>query len=1270
MNVRSRRFRVLRGLGIGVASAVVLLAGLFVLRPPIELGFVRRHVAAALSGALECDVTIEHLVFRPGATISVEIGRLEACPQDGSLHAAVDSALVDLRLWDLLRRRLEVDRVAARGAVVEFRPTPTAEEKPDNEKEWDGDTGKGFAPIRVRHLMIEDARLTLSSKDGQGPLTIDLARVDGTLGSDLPTALRLSATVGGQEVGLEVEAGALGELRAGRSWPIELRADLLGAHARASGALEMRGAGLGLVGHVSVHGESLGSVLAAAGVDVPDLGPFDLESEVSLAPRMVSLGEVRAQAGGSRVSGSLSWVAGGDSDRIEGSFAVDTIDLRVWGKSGPPGQIGGQSSGGSTENLEHWPPGDIEASVELEVESVVGLPLEVRDLRLAGELENSVLAVEGESAAAGATLKGRLTADLAGETPLLRASLDGRNVELAPWRQILRAPAGLDVSVRSVQLKGDTRGRDVAEWLGRLDLAGRLSSVVATADRDGNEEALRVELDTLALAQPPGGGLHVDATGSWRDLAFEIGVDTSNLAELPGAASIPVRASVEAGGAAATIAGAVRPGPAGLALDLTVAADGPRIGTLAPWVGVASSAEHPFRADLDLSVEPGRFVAEVRGVEIGASALRARAKLEVASPRPMLDLDIMAARLEVPELLDLMELEARESPASAAGPLHSARDARHERLIGPILGSMDAVVRLGISEMALEVETVENLAAELSLRDGSLSSSNVRFGLAGAAFSGSLLLDASGDVPEWTVEALARGFDVGAVLAAAGVAETVELVVDELHLEVQATGASVQEMAETYRLGFRASNLDGRVLEPGSDTWLSFRIDEASWIDGDDDSGALRARGSWAALPIEIRADVSPPGEDARYPLEAQIAAGSTRLSVATTFSLPLDRTRAILDVSLAGENMADLEQITPLDFEEGLAYSGSAVLELSPGSYALRDLDLRFGASDLSGELRVDATAEPFEVEAALRSQLLQLGDGTRPEGEPEHAAAGEAERGTDVRALLRSVNADLTVQIDELRVAGGSVGSTDLGLEVQNGVLTLRQMGVQEKGGAAEVVVSVDATEDTLNFSGSAYLRRYEYGPLLRFLDPDGDSEGALSLVADLGSRRGPERLLERSSGSVVVTLFPEALSPALLDLWARPLWRLIAGGRTPKSGTGFNCVAGAFDLENGILVPDQLVADTEGTRLRISGRFDLPASTLDLRLKPRPKRPGMIDLAIPARVHGRMDDPVFTISKKGAALKLVKFSYWVVTVWGEIFRRTLPADGSDVCVDPVRS
>ncbi|MBD3855076.1 MAG: hypothetical protein IFK92_00870 [Acidobacteria bacterium] len=103
------------------------------------------------------------------------------------------------------------------------------------------------------------------------------------------------------------------------------------------------------------------------------------------------------------------------------------------------------------------------------------------------------------------------------------------------------------------------------------------------------------------------------------------------------------------------------------------------------------------------------------------------------------------------------------------------------------------------------------------------------------------------------------------------------------------------------------------------------------------------------------------------------------------------------------------------------------------------------------------------------------------------------------------------------------------------------------------------------------------------------------------------------------------------------------------------------------NGHIVPRKLILDVSRSRIRGKGEIDLLNNTIDLKLSPRPKRRGFISLATPVNINGPLDGPQIDVDTGGFALTVIRVSMYVWTVWLELFKKQLPIDGSDICIDP---
>ncbi len=76
--------------------------------------------------------------------------------------------------------------------------------------------------------------------------------------------------------------------------------------------------------------------------------------------------------------------------------------------------------------------------------------------------------------------------------------------------------------------------------------------------------------------------------------------------------------------------------------------------------------------------------------------------------------------------------------------------------------------------------------------------------------------------------------------------------------------------------------------------------------------------------------------------------------------------------------------------------------------------------------------------------------------------------------------------------------------------------------------------------------------------------------------------------------------------------------------------NCGGVAFSVKDGIGQSRLFVIDTEQTRIDGTGSFNLKEERFDITVVPKPKKPGILSLRTPVRLHGSFRHPDFELDK----------------------------------------
>jgi uncharacterized protein involved in outer membrane biogenesis len=94
--------------------------------------------------------------------------------------------------------------------------------------------------------------------------------------------------------------------------------------------------------------------------------------------------------------------------------------------------------------------------------------------------------------------------------------------------------------------------------------------------------------------------------------------------------------------------------------------------------------------------------------------------------------------------------------------------------------------------------------------------------------------------------------------------------------------------------------------------------------------------------------------------------------------------------------------------------------------------------------------------------------------------------------------------------------------------------------------------------------------------------------------------------------------------LDVVGRSIFSAVLPSGEERVSTPLNCAVARFDLTDGVGESQALLIDTPDVTIGGQGKIDLAAETLDIVLKPNPKRPQIAALTVPVRVHGPIAGP----------------------------------------------
>lgn len=410
---------------------------------------------------------------------------------------------------------------------------------------------------------------------------------------------------------------------------------------------------------------------------------------------------------------------------------------------------------------------------------------------------------------------------------------------------------------------------------------------------------------------------------------------------------------------------------------------------------------------------------------------------------------------------------------------------------------------------------------------------------------------------------------------------------------------------------------------------------------GDDAGFVLDGEGEVNGSPLKLRVRGGPfinIRRDRPYDFEASVSGAGSSLIAKGAVTRPFDLGRFDATLSLQGRDLSDLYLLTGVALPNTPPYRLKGALKRKENIWTFSDFDGRVGASDLSGDVRVDA-AKRLRVDAELTSRRLDIDDLAAVLGARTvtNAAGSNTEAPVAVGGKLLP---DAPLQTERLRAMDGSltyravaakandldVRAVNLGARLKDGVLDLDPVSFNFNRGELNGTARINATRDvpysvvdfrlagyplesiipardgTAPLTGRALGRARLEGPGASIHDFAAASKGSLSLVVPDGQMR-----------SAFAELLGINASAGLLKLL-----------RGDQSTAQIRCAVADFDVRGGAATAKTLVIDTDVVLAQGTGTIDLGAETLDLRVDGESKKPRLLRVWAPITVKGPLTAP----------------------------------------------
>jgi uncharacterized protein involved in outer membrane biogenesis len=525
----------------------------------------------------------------------------------------------------------------------------------------------------------------------------------------------------------------------------------------------------------------------------------------------------------------------------------------------------------------------------------------------------------------------------------------------------------------------------------------------------------------------------------------------------------------------------------------------------------------------------------------------------------------------------------------------------------------------------------------------------------------------SGEPSPWAIDISQVGFDEGRIgYADAPLKADLEVKVNPLgkpipYAEIAGANPGAPKVGEdaptptasTYTRGGKAAKGDAATADAPAARKSG---DPGDYVFGWTVQGKYNAQALKGEGKIGGRLSLDAP--DRPFPLQADVAIGDTRATVAGTLTDPLHFGALDLRLKVAGSSMAKLYPLTGVTLPDTPPYAtdGRLIAQIKREQgpiFEYRDFNGKLGQSDLHGSLTFTGGQPRPKLVGKVNSALLRLEDlgplvGVQSGG--AKAADGMKKQPSDKALPVDEFRTerwqamDANIQVDAKRIVyGPKLPLTDLNahLIMDAGKLDLDPLNFAMAGGTLAFNIALDGAKTPMQGRVKISARSLKLKQLFATTEAMQKSLGALNGDAALsGVGNSVAALLGTSNGQVKLLVNDGVISRSLMEIAGLNVGNYVVNKLFGDDEVKINCGAADVVMKDGVMTPNLFIFDTENAIVKIDGPTDFKKETLDLDIKPESKGFRIFSLRSPLYVRGTFKNPsagvhVLPLAARGAGM-----------------------------------
>lgn len=461
---------------------------------------------------------------------------------------------------------------------------------------------------------------------------------------------------------------------------------------------------------------------------------------------------------------------------------------------------------------------------------------------------------------------------------------------------------------------------------------------------------------------------------------------------------------------------------------------------------------------------------------------------------------------------------------------------------------------------------------------------------------------------------------------------------------------------------------DGKLSyrDPKRKLELDGTVSTATGQAGEQPQAELQLKGKLEGQPLALRfvggSIVMLRDTEQPYPLDLDVTFGATKLKAKGTVMDPFQWTGADVQLSLSGNDLADIFPLLGIPGPPTPPYNITGKLHRESGVWKFVQGKWRVGDSDLTGDVLVDTRRKPGHLTAKLVSQKLVFADlaplvGAPPDkpggnvspqqrrAQQQLEATGDLFPNVPLKVeKLRAMNMDVT--LDAKRVIAPAylpVQALSFRVVVQDGVATAKPLSLillgdgqsagAGQGGAGKIAgeLVVDAKTDTPKVRTSLVLSDIELRNFFRESRYFGTTYGKVQgRVVLAGTGRSLAQVMATADGYVAAALGGGSVSSLMVSLAGLQIFDALILYVTGDNRIPIKCAIGRLKFNHGTVTFDRTLLDTQKSVLRVQGQASLITQAVKAEIDADAKQFDLLDLHGAVIVQGKLRQPQISLGR----------------------------------------